>query len=646
MVIRVLVLLITILSLGQAAHAQSSIEWTDTVEVSSARLPLKISETGRSITVIDAETIAQLPSTSLDDLLQYIPGIEVQSRNAFGAQGDISMRGSTYTQVLVLVDGMKLNDPLTAHFNSYIPVAIAEIERIEVLRGAAASMYGADAVGGVINVITKAFSHKSYDTEIAGTFNLGEHRLVKANQGFYTQDGKLKLSGGVDIAQSDGQNVSFDPSLGLEPYNNFFDIKTIGAAVGYQISDRLAVNARLAYDDRDFSARYFYTNSTFDKSVETVRNWWNQVQVNHIGDQASTRFNVAYKNNTDKFVFSPDFPSTNDHVSQLLNFNVNHLRSINDRMTLSLGAEGDNRKIESTDRGDHSDFHFGVYAIASLEAMDHLHLTASLRLDNDDNYGTEYSPQLNASYVLPKVTLRGSTGRSIRAADYTERYVSFNLENLTPGRSFGNANLAAEESWSHEIGFDWKIANGLSLNTTGFLRSSKNLIDYVPTSASDIPFNENLQPGATYNFATNVTDVNTKGLEFILNYRKRLSDKVSINAQLGYTSIETTNDEDVISVYISSHAGQNIQTNLSMTLGAIDLGVSGLSKNRTGRTATVVNGQLADSYGIWNLNATYNVKPGVGLNLQVHNLFDEAYQDILGAPMPSQWAMAGIKFRL
>ena len=112
----------------------------DTLFVQQDRIPLKIAETGRNISVITGAELLQMTYTSLDDLLQYIPGIEVQSRNAFGAQGDIVMRGSTFNQVLILVDGMRLNDPLTAHFNNYIPVAPTEIARIEVLRGAAAAM--------------------------------------------------------------------------------------------------------------------------------------------------------------------------------------------------------------------------------------------------------------------------------------------------------------------------------------------------------------------------------------------------------------------------------------------------------------------------------------------------------------------------
>lgn len=627
------------LLLGQVESIQ------DTIEVSSGRIPLKVSESGRSITVITAEQIQAMPSTSIDDLLQLLPGIEVQSRNAFGAQGDITMRGSTFTQVLLLVDGMRLNDPLTSHFNSNIPVAMAEIDRIEVIRGAASSMYGADAVGGVINIITKAFANGT-DSEVAGSYQLGENRLVKVQQGFSFARNGLFLTGGFDVSQSDGQRVTFDPALGLDDFNNFFDIKTMGLAFGWQLSDKLSVKGRVAYDDRDFSARYFYTTSTFDKSVETVKGWWNHLQLKHLGNQSATRFDVTYKNNTDEFVFSPDFPSTNNHTTQRFDVNVNHLRDISNNFKLNVGAQIDYRDIVSNDRGDHQDWHTGLYAIGALQANDDFNINLALRLDNDDNYGTELSPQVNLAYDLGAISLRAGSGRSVRAADYTERYVSTQLVNLTPGRSLGNAALAAESSWSHEVGADWNIAAGLTLQTTAFLRSSANLIDFVSTASEDIAFNENLIPGESYFLASNVTEVQTQGLEFILNYNKRLSNKLHITGNLSYTTIETTNEEDVISVYISSHAGAIVQAGFNLIHPSWSLGFNGLTKNRTGRTAPTVNGELADSYGVWNMNGSVNIKDGFGLNLQIHNLFDAEYQDILGAPMPGRWVMAGFRYRM
>ena len=138
-------------------HAQNPLD-LDPLTLTTSRAPQKASETGRSITVVDGSLFKQLPVFSIDELLKYVPGVEVQSRGPMGAQSDIVMRGGTFQQVLVLVDGIKLNDPITGHFSSYIPIAPSEIDRIEVLRGPAAAIYGAEAVGGVINVITKTFN--------------------------------------------------------------------------------------------------------------------------------------------------------------------------------------------------------------------------------------------------------------------------------------------------------------------------------------------------------------------------------------------------------------------------------------------------------------------------------------------------------
>ena len=122
------------LTLSVSLIAQKS-QVIDTVIVTALRAPLTVAQTGRSISVIDAEGIETYNATSIDEILQLTAGVEVQSRGGFGVQSNILLRGSTFTQVLVLVDGMRINDPLTGHFNGYIPVAQEEIAKIEVLRG-------------------------------------------------------------------------------------------------------------------------------------------------------------------------------------------------------------------------------------------------------------------------------------------------------------------------------------------------------------------------------------------------------------------------------------------------------------------------------------------------------------------------------
>ncbi|MDH3243106.1 MAG: TonB-dependent receptor [Saprospiraceae bacterium] len=619
----------------------------DTIVVQSTRLPLPQNETGRNITVARSDLIANIVSTSLDDLLQHLPGVEVQSRNAFGVQGDISLRGSTFTQVLILVNGMKLNDPLTGHFNSYIPVSEMEIDRIEVLRGTASALYGADAVGGVINIITKGFGSTN-QSSLSSEISYGENRLVKAQNGFSLNREKYFLSGGFSLSKSKGELIE-EKIIGnteLEEYRNFFDLKNFGLSFGTRFKNNWQMSARTSYDDRHFSARYFYTTSPFDKSIETTQNWWNQLALQKNTEHTLTSINLAHRYGTDEFVFSPDFPSTNTHSTNFWNLNINHRQNINRSLSLNIGTQVDHRSIESSDRGNHSDFHTGIHAMAAWQPGSQWNLNGSFRLDYDQNYKVEFTPQFNASYRAGAFNLRGSVGRSMRAADYTERYVSYLLPNLTPGRSLGNPDLRAEESWSEELGLDYRPTPTWLLKATSFLRQSSNLIDYVPTNASQIPNNQNLQPGETYFYASNITDVNTFGLEFESWFQTSWNERTQLRWIMGYTYLNTSNDEDVISVYISSHAKHLINTMLSFKLGKLDIALNGIYKNRSERLASSLDVQLNPNYQVWNFRLGVNITDQLSLNLTTHNLLDEDYQDILGAPMPGRWLMGGIRFSL
>ena len=621
----------------------------DTTTVSTTRLPQTLGQTGRNISVLDGAELRQRNFTSLDDLLRYVPGIEVQSRGAFGQQGDISMRGSTFTQVLVLVNGMRLNDPLTGHFNGYIPVTPAEIERVEVLRGAASALYGADAVGGVINVITKQFASGSEadSSEFEAGLYYGDHRLISAQQGFHRSGRNFYVGGGFQMNRSDGEPIAERTieSTTLDAYRNFFDLKTIGLSAGYRFNNRWQLHARSGYDDRDFAARYYYTTSTFDKSTETTQNWFNQVRLSHLGDASQTDIQVAHRYGSDVFVFSPDFPSTNTHTTQFWNLNLNHRRYLSEDFAINLGLQADRRSIESTDRGDHDDKHVGAYAVAEWQAATDFHLTGSLRVDHDDNYGTELSPQLNVAYTTGDLTLRASAGRSIRAADYTERFVSFNLDNLTPGRSLGNPALEAERSWSEEIGADYRVTDRWLLRATAFFRQGDNLIDYVPTSQLDIPEATNLQDSAVYNYATNIAAVRTNGLEFESWWSQPLA-KGSLSWSLGYTYLKTTNEEDLISVYLSSHARHLINSSWTLRNGRWNLALNGLHKRRDRRASQAINATLNPNYTVVHAQAGYRLTDQIGVQLRVLNLFDVEYSDILGAPLPGRWVMAGVRLGL
>lgn len=642
-------LLLSFISMA-LSKAQTADE-LDTILVQASLIPAKISETGRNITVIDSKQIAALPATSIDEILQFAPGVEIQSRGGFGVQADILIRGSTFTQVLILIDGMKINDPLTGHFNSYFPVTPAEIERIEILRGAAAALFGADAVGGVINIVTKSFSKQKGDnhSQIRGNFHLGERELVNGQQGFFFKKGRQAFGGGFLLNRSIGQIIpaqSLDSATILDAYQTDFDIKTFSLSYAYEWADGLSLRLRSTHNNSDFNARYFYTNSPLDKSREQVASWFNQLQLKKIRENSVTDLNLAYKYNTDEFIFSPDFPSTNTHQTAFWNFIVNHQQVINRRLYLKMGVQADRRTIESNDRGNHEDHHIGAYLMGAYHHRD-LHLTGSWRVDYDENYGLEWTPQLNASYISGKTVFRGAIGRSIRAADYTERFVSNNLKDLSPLRNLGNPDLKAESSWSYEIGLDRHFTQGLVVKTTVFLRQSDQLIDYVLTNERDIGSvseTGSLTPGADYFFARNISDITTRGWEVDVQWSKDLAEELSIFLSLSYTYLDTDNPSE--SVYLSNHSRHLVNTQLRLLAGNWMISMGGLFKERNELLASSIGGQINQNYFLSNGRLSYQTNGQLALNLQVQNIGDISYQNILGAPMPSRWFMAGVSWNL
>src|SRR6476661_4136743 len=203
---RIVIQLLT-LSLPAFCIAQENEANLDPVTVTSSVSPERISKTGLNIFVIKGERFYNLPVNSVDELLRYLPGIEIQSRGAMGSQSDIVLRGGTFQQVLVIMDGVRLNDPNTGHFTSYFPVTPSEIDRIEILKGASSAVYGTEAVGGVINIITRTFAAKK-DARSANALaqvNAGTYGLLNASAGIFNNDGKTSVGIGVLSNNASGQ---------------------------------------------------------------------------------------------------------------------------------------------------------------------------------------------------------------------------------------------------------------------------------------------------------------------------------------------------------------------------------------------------------------------------------------------------------
>ncbi|MCI4671489.1 MAG: TonB-dependent receptor [Bacteroidia bacterium] len=622
--------------------AQSKMD-LDTVMIASQRIPQTIEQSGRDITVIEGNTLLDLPISSIDELLRHLPGVNVQSRGGFGTQADISLRGSTFSQVLMLIDGVRVSDPLTGHFNNYLPIAPSEIKRIEIIYGPSAALYGPDAVGGVIHIITYNFDGAEREKSFAeGQLGAGEFGFLTAQAGAGIKTKVGYLQAGVIHQRAAGQDLPPDST----DIKSDFNITTASVSLRKDIND-WKISARAAMDYRDFNAQYFYTRSTFDLSRETVTQFWSQARVVHQGKNNNTSLDLAYKSTRDTFAFNPLFPA-NIHRTQFLFALLNHNVVINDQLSLAAGLQADLRDIVSTDRGDHDNFHTGLYVTSLYTPTKDLSINASLRADQDDNFGFELSPQLSINYKVMdgKLGIRAMGGRAIRAADFTERFISSQITNLSPGRNLGNPDLLAERSWQGELGVDIKAVDGLKIGVTGYYRKDNNLIDYGLVNSNDIVNNENLAPNSEYLLAQNILSVQTLGLESQVRYRFS-SENFSLDVILGNQFLQTVNPTAEATRYLSNRARFLFSRQAIFSYKSlVTLSVQSINKIRERTEDVVINAVLEDRYNIWNAKLNVNFTPNIGIYGQVYNLGNVEYQDILGARLPLRWISGGVKFRL
>ncbi|MEY3738924.1 MAG: hypothetical protein RL544_1702, partial [Bacteroidota bacterium] len=243
--------------------AQTS-ELTDVV-VTASMLPQQEKETGKNIISIKGASLQNLPISSIDELLKYLPGIETQQRGPAGSQSDIIIRGGTFQQVLVIIDGIRINDPLTGHFNGYIPLHPNDINRIEIIKGAAAAIYGSDAVGGVVNIITNGLQQKNNQTISVGN-KWGSYQSRANNIWWGVQKDKWKLSIATQQNKADGEI--------LRGTTGYFNNAFYSANFNYAFESGWKLHVLHANDSRDFNAQNFYTTFKSDTASEIVKSNW------------------------------------------------------------------------------------------------------------------------------------------------------------------------------------------------------------------------------------------------------------------------------------------------------------------------------------------------------------------------------------
>ncbi len=566
------------------------------VYVSASRLPVEGVDVARNVIVLDSEQIARLAPESISDLLSGLPGVDARSRGPFGVQTDLEVNGATFSQVLILVDGMRVNDPQTGHHTLNLPLAPRDLERVEITYGAGSAIHGPDAFGAVVNLVPK--SEPSNHLDLAGHWGdtLGPTEVsgvgsdASLSYGVNGTWGSVWAAGGKN--RSDGYRDDTD-----------FDM------------DRALVSARLpvaggdlsllwGVQDKAFGANDFYADRT---SKEWTRAWLYSARFRNNPSAGRTlEGGIYYRRHRDRFVLVEANPSLyeNNHTNELATAQIHGTVATGTWGALLAGGELAQEKIDSNNLGVRDRNRSALFSEYSGK-RGRLRVSAGARLDRHEDIGWEPSPSLALSFRrTSKTRYFASAGRSYRAPSFTESFYEdpFNK---------GNPDLGAESAWSIEGGTQI-TASSVNLTASAFLRLEDNLVDYI--RAVDTP------PWV----AQNLGEMRTTGVQLALSGNWPL-----LHTQLDYTLVdkEQTLGSGLQSKYVFTHPRHQLGLRVDHPLRA------GLE---AGWHLTWKERQVQEDYTLVDLVVARRFSYGRSL-LRIRNLLDERYESVLGVPMPGRW---------
>jgi iron complex outermembrane receptor protein len=573
----------------------------DPVVVTGSRIPTEFSNSSRNITVIGEEYITTRNSASIESLLESLTDLQLETRGPEGIQTDISIRGASGEQTLILIDGMKMSDPQTAHHSMNIPVNIADIAQIEILKGNASKIYGPNALGGVINIITKNAEKASGKLNMTG----GDFGYKAGSFSYAMPTGNFHQRVSLTQKSSDGYRK-----------NTAFDVTNVFYKAGLQ-TNPAKYDVSFGYQRKDFGANGFYS-STYPLQHEDTESYITAFSVFVPQNWGHLSCKISGRQHYDHFLLDKTNPSfyENKHKTNVLAGEINGLLEA-EKYALNFGAEVGRDEISSNSLGDHHRSRFGLYGEAIYNVSEKLSLSPGLSGYYYRDWGFQVFPGIDVGYQFRESwKIFGSLGRSFRIPSFTDLYYK------SPANS-GNENLKPEKAISGETGIRYNKENLLA-SLTIFHRNISNLIEYTRKDQKD-PW-----------LASNISHMNTTGLEVTFKYSSNTS--LFKTVQLSYSYLENGIDSDEFQgKYIANSLNQNGSLNIFQSLPwNLSAGWDFIYKKIQYQNQEVV---------------TVNFRADIPVNslrLYVHiqNLLNEKYAYFESVPMPGRWFKAGIEYNL
>ncbi len=643
--IGVLLAAYTTVALPETSQAQSDSTKVDMkldleeIEVSAQRAPVAFSQVARIVSVISRDEIEAAPVQSIQELLEYALSVDVRQRGVHGVQADISVRGGSFDQTLVLLNGINLSDPQTGHHNLNLPVSLKSISRIEILEGPGARIYGPNAFAGAVNIITGEEDGTGIAADVMG----GQDNYLDWNVSGHLQTGKLRQTLAVTASKSDGYRENTD----FEHRNVFYQgqLQTLPGKLDVQ----------LGYTEKGFGANSFYTPKYPDQYEET-KTTFASVKM-ETGKQLHFTPSVYWRRHQDRFELfrgnKTDY--CNYHLTDVLGSNLNAWFS-SDWGKTAFGAEFRSENIWSNNLGElmpepievpgetghfftksHSRTHISWFAEHSVY-LNKFSFSAGAMANwiSDLNFDWNVFPGADVSYQVSKhLKIYSSYNTSLRMPTFTDLYYN-------GPTNVGNPDLKPERSQTIEAGIKFH-SSALKGNLNGFYRKGKDMIDWVRVS-DDLKWE-----------TRNLTELNTYGMEmqWELKPEQICSDLAFIRRMtLNYSYIRQEKDGNG---YLSSYVLDNLKHKLDLGINhaiwkelSANWQLSWQDRNGTYTRFEGENYTGEEEYKpFWlvNLKVAWK-KRNLELYSSVSNLLDTKYHDFGNIPQPGRWIGLGASYQL
>ncbi len=602
--------------------------------ISASRIPIRLEEAPANIEVIDGETIESLAPVGIVDTLRRVPGLHIDQPGGEGARSSVYMRGADPNYILILVDGIKVNDPTDADGGAFdfSSVDVRDVERIEILEGPLSSVYGSEAVAGAINIITRSGEKD---------FGFGAEIGVGTDEYYH---GDAFIEGG--LFENAGYNLDFGLlDAGEQVPGDSFTGYNINGKIGSLSDDKNRWNALIRYSDSSSETYPDDSGGPEYAVIEEVESRESEAAVAGVEYQRElfSRFTFKLKGNWFNRKSEIDSPgvapgerdpmgipaSYYENSLNRLNLSAYGYAVLNQYLRAGLGADFEQEEGESDGYlmfGEYeSPIEFdldrsitGVFTELTFIFHDVLNVRAALRADSPEDFDVQWSPGIGAMWKInaTDTTLKFNWGRGFKLPSF------YALGNPI----VGNEDLDPERSQSFDFGLQQKFIDERLMLGAGLFHN---------TFYDAIDFEEGPPPRLV-----NRSEITSEGFE--LEAAVHFGDKLMISTHYSYAATDIKDTEEELRNRPEKRGGLdidwNMTKNISMAMAVTYVGEILDSSIPTGDV-------MLDDYMRTDLAASWNISKVWKATLAVDNLFDEDYQEAVGFPAPGITPRLSLAFR-